>query len=261
MRTGDARFFETVEHSLERMSEGGIYDHLGGGFSRYSVDERWLVPHFEKMLYDNAQLLELLALAWQRSKTACFARRCGNALFAQRARETVEWLEREMTTKEGAFCASLDADSEGEEGKFYVWSKAEIDEVLGAENAAFFAAHYDVSDAGNFEGHNILNRLNHLAAQRRRRGAARHAARHAAQTARGAGAARARRQGAGRLERADDRRAGQCRHHPRRAVVDRHGAARLRFHRAEHDAKATGSAIPGATGNCCFQASPPISPP
>ena len=79
-RTGDARFFETVEHSLERMSEGGIYDHLGGGFSRYSVDERWLVPHFEKMLYDNAQLLELLALAWQRS---------GTPLFAQRARETV----------------------------------------------------------------------------------------------------------------------------------------------------------------------------
>ncbi len=153
-RTGDARFFETVEHSLERMSEGGIYDHLGGGFSRYSVDERWLVPHFEKMLYDNAQLLELLALAWQRS---------GTPLFAQRARETVTWLAREMTTKEGAFCASLDADSEGEEGKFYVWSKAEIVEVLGAENAAFFAAHYDVSEGGNFEGHNILNRLNHLA--------------------------------------------------------------------------------------------------
>jgi uncharacterized protein len=84
------------------MSEGGIYDHLGGGFSRYSVDERWLVPHFEKMLYDNAQLLELLALAFQRS---------GNPLFAERARETVGWLVREMTTKEGAFAASLDADS------------------------------------------------------------------------------------------------------------------------------------------------------
>ena len=101
LRTKDARFFETVEHSLERMSEGGIYDHLGGGFSRYSVDERWLVPHFEKMLYDNAQLLELLALAFQRSSTP---------LFAQRARETVEWLRREMTTDEGAFAASLDAD-------------------------------------------------------------------------------------------------------------------------------------------------------
>ena len=150
LRTKDARFFETVEHSLERMSEGGIYDHLGGGFSRYSVDERWLVPHFEKMLYDNAQLLELLALAFQRSSTP---------LFAQRARETVEWLRREMTTDEGAFAASLDADSEGEEGKFYVWSKNEIIELIGPDAAEFFARHYDVTDEGNFEGHNILNRL------------------------------------------------------------------------------------------------------
>ena len=152
-RTGDARFFETVEHSLERMSEGGIYDHLGGGFSRYSVDEKWLVPHFEKMLYDNAQLLELLALAWQRSR---------RPLFAQRARETVAWLAREMTTGEGAFCASLDADSEGEEGKFYVWSKNEIVELIGPEAGEFFARHYDVTDEGNFEGHNILNRLKEL---------------------------------------------------------------------------------------------------
>jgi uncharacterized protein len=150
LRTGDARFFETVEHSLERMCEGGIYDHLGGGFSRYSVDERWLVPHFEKMLYDNAQLLELLALAYQRSRSA---------LFATRARETVEWLKREMTTKEGAFAASLDADSEGEEGKFYVWSKNDIIELIGPEAGEFFARHYDVTDEGNFEGHNILNRL------------------------------------------------------------------------------------------------------
>ena len=150
LRTKDARFFDTVEHSLERMSEGGIYDHLGGGFSRYSVDERWLVPHFEKMLYDNAQLLELLALAFQRS---------GAPLFAQRARETVEWLRREMTTDEGAFAASLDADSEGEEGKFYVWSKNEIVELIGPDAAEFFARHYDVTDEGNFEGHNILNRL------------------------------------------------------------------------------------------------------
>jgi uncharacterized protein len=150
LRTGDARFFETVEHSLERMSEGGIYDRLGGGFSRYSVDEKWLVPHFEKMLYDNAQLLELLALAWQRSH---------KPLFAQRASETVAWLAREMTTGEGAFCASLDADSEGEEGKFYVWSKNEIIELIGPEAGEFFARHYDVTDEGNFEGHNILNRL------------------------------------------------------------------------------------------------------
>ena len=152
MRSGDARFFDTVEHTLEHMSEGGIYDHLGGGFSRYSVDTHWLVPHFEKMLYDNAQLLELLALAWQRSK---------NELFAQRARETVGWLRREMITPEGAFAASLDADSEGEEGKFYVWSLREVEDALGPD-AADFAAQYDVTAAGNFEGHNILNRLNYL---------------------------------------------------------------------------------------------------
>jgi uncharacterized protein len=152
LRSGDMRFFETVEHTLEHMSEGGIYDHLGGGFSRYSVDDKWLVPHFEKMLYDNAQLLELLALAWQRS---------GTALFAERARETVDWLKREMTTGEGAFAASLDADSDGEEGKFYVWSLSEIEAALGPD-AADFAAEYDVSPGGNFEGHNILNRLKHL---------------------------------------------------------------------------------------------------
>ena len=152
-RLSDRRYFGAVELSLARMCEGGIYDHLGGGFSRYSVDERWLTPHFEKMLYDNALLLELLALAWQRS---------ANELFRTRARETVAWLEREMTTGEGAFCASLDADSEGEEGKFYVWSPAEIEAVLDKDDAAFFAAHYDVTPAGNFEGHNILNRLKHL---------------------------------------------------------------------------------------------------
>jgi uncharacterized protein len=152
-RRNDERYFGLVEISLARMCEGGIYDHLGGGFSRYSVDERWLTPHFEKMLYDNALILELLALAWQRS---------GNALFRTRARETVGWLEREMTTPQGAFCASLDADSEGEEGKFYVWSLGEVEDVLGKEDASFFAAHYDVTKSGNFEGHNILNTLKHL---------------------------------------------------------------------------------------------------
>ncbi len=149
-RHDDQRFFNLVELTLERISEGGIYDHLGGGYSRYSVDERWLVPHFEKMLYDNAQLLELLAVAGRRS---------GNPLFAERARETVNWLKREMTTGEGAFSASLDADSEGEEGKFYVWSHDEIVAILGAEDAEFFAHHYDVTPEGNFEGHNIFNRL------------------------------------------------------------------------------------------------------
>ncbi len=148
------KFFHIVDLTLTRISEGGIYDHLGGGYSRYSVDEKWLVPHFEKMLYDNAQLLDLLALAWQRT---------GKMLYRERAIETVGWLKREMTSGEGAFYSSLDADSEGEEGKFYVWSLAEIEATLGsAENAAVFAQHYDVTARGNFEGHNILNRLNDL---------------------------------------------------------------------------------------------------
>jgi uncharacterized protein YyaL (SSP411 family) len=153
VRSGEQSFFKPIEHTLERICEGGIYDHLGGGFARYSVDERWLVPHFEKMLYDNAQLLELLALAFLRT---------GLPLYRERAAETVGWLAREMTTPEGAFCASLDADSEGEEGRFYVWSQQEIVDALGEADAALFAQHYDVSPGGNFEGHNILNRLNSL---------------------------------------------------------------------------------------------------
>ena len=150
LRTSEARYFAAVEITLDHLCEGGIYDHLGGGFARYSVDERWLVPHFEKMLYDNAQLLELLAIAH---------RRTGKPLYRERARETVAWLQREMTTGEGAFSASLDADSEGEEGKFYVWSYDEVIGELGIEDGEFFARHYDVTPNGNFEGHNILNRL------------------------------------------------------------------------------------------------------
>ncbi len=150
LRTDEARYFAAVDITLHHICEGGIYDHLGGGFARYSVDERWLVPHFEKMLYDNAQLLELLAIAYQHD---------GNSLYRQRAEETVTWLQREMTTGEGAFSASLDADSEGEEGKFYVWSYGEVIRQLGIEDGEFFARHYDVTPAGNFEGHNILNRL------------------------------------------------------------------------------------------------------
>ena len=152
-RTGDAAYYDLVELTLDRICQGGIYDHLGGGFSRYSVDERWLVPHFEKMLYDNAQLLELLALAHARS---------GHPLFRIRARETVAWLAREMTTPQGAFCASLDADSEGEEGKFYVWSHDEVMRLLGIEDGTLFAEVYDVTPNGNFEGHNILNHLKDL---------------------------------------------------------------------------------------------------
>jgi uncharacterized protein YyaL (SSP411 family) len=152
-RMNDARFFRLVELTLERMSQGGIYDHVGGGYSRYSVDDKWLVPHFEKMLYDNAQILELLALAYQHSR---------NPLFRARARETVEWLDREMITH-GALAASLDADSEGEEGKFYVWSLEEINQVLGLD-ADLFVRHYGVRAEGNFEGHNILNRMVRLPA-------------------------------------------------------------------------------------------------
>src|SRR5262245_675502 len=151
-RTAAGAFFGRVLLTLEHICEGGIYDHLGGGFARYSVDERWLVPHFEKMLYDNAQLLELIAVAHAAT---------GAALYRDRASETVGWLAREMTTPQGAFSASLDADSEGEEGKFYVWSLGEIERLLGPDAAAFAAA-YDVTAEGNFEGHNILNRLKHL---------------------------------------------------------------------------------------------------
>ncbi len=134
---------------LQRMSQGGIYDHLGGGYARYSTDAIWLVPHFEKMLYDNAQLLELLALA--------HSDRPG-PLYRARAEETVGWMIRDMTAGGSAFAASEDADSEGEEGRFYVWTEAEIDQLLGP-GAAEFKAAYDVTPSGNWEGHTILRRL------------------------------------------------------------------------------------------------------
>ncbi|MGI9420868.1 MAG: thioredoxin domain-containing protein [Geminicoccaceae bacterium] len=138
---------KTVTHTLNRICQGGIYDHIGGGFARYSVDDRWLVPHFEKMLYDNAQLLSLMADVYQRTR---------DPLLGARARETVGWLEREMMV-EGAFAAALDADSEGEEGKFYVWTEAEIDAVLG-EDGPNVKEIFDVRAAGNWEGKTILNR-------------------------------------------------------------------------------------------------------
>ena len=147
-RLREPRYIDMVLLTLERIGRGGIYDHLGGGFARYSVDERWLVPHFEKMLYDNAQLLGLLALAYGETESR---------LLAQKAEETVAWLTREMVA-EGAFAASLDADSEGEEGKFYVWRKSEVDTALGPDATDFCAA-YDVTERGNWEGVNVLNRL------------------------------------------------------------------------------------------------------
>jgi uncharacterized protein len=148
LRTGQRPFLEAVTNTLDRMSQGGIYDHLGGGFARYSVDEEWLVPHFEKMLYDNAELIELLTLVWQDVKAP---------LYRARVEETVGWLAREMTVTGGGFASSLDADSEGEEGRFYVWTEAEIDRVLGEASPAFKRA-YDVTALGNWEGHTILNR-------------------------------------------------------------------------------------------------------
>jgi len=156
-RTGQAAFADAVHLLLASMSQGGIYDHLGGGYARYSTDAVWLAPHFEKMLYDNAQILELLALAHAAAADAETA-----ALYAARADETVGWLRREMTAEpkngRAAFAASEDADSEGEEGRFYVWSEAEIDALLGGDALAFKAA-YDVSAGGNWEGKNILRRV------------------------------------------------------------------------------------------------------
>src|SRR6266404_2534499 len=152
LRSGRAstRLFDAVTVTLDRMCQGGIYDHLGGGFARYATDSEWLIPHFEKMLYDNAQLIDLLTLVWQDTKSP---------LYATRIAETCDWVLREMIAEGGGFAATYDADSEGVEGKFYVWSSAEIDAVLGAEDAGFFNGVYDVQDDGNWEkGHNILHR-------------------------------------------------------------------------------------------------------
>ena len=144
---GEDVALEHLVRSLDKMSMGGIYDHLGGGYSRYTVDERWLVPHFEKMLYDNALLVGLLADTYKLT---------AKPLYKQRIEETFAWVEREMLSEEGGFYAALDADSEGVEGKFYVWDKTEIVTVLGGESA-LFCAFYDVSEDGNWEEKNILN--------------------------------------------------------------------------------------------------------
>ncbi len=147
-RTGNEEFRDPVTRTLTAMCQGGIYDHLGGGFARYSVDAEWLAPHFEKMLYDNAQLVSLLTLVWQHNR---------DPLYETRVRETVAWLLREMVSEGGGFAATLDADSEGEEGKFYVWSAAEIVRLLG-DDAELFAEIYDVTPGGNWDGKTILNR-------------------------------------------------------------------------------------------------------
>jgi uncharacterized protein len=137
-----------VRLTLDRMAAGGIYDQLGGGFHRYSVDAEWLVPHFEKMLYDNAMLAVCYLEAWQAT---------GRAEYARVVRETLDYVLRRMTDAEGGFYSAEDADSEGEEGRCYVWTPAQVEEVLGAERARTFCYVYDVSDAGNFDGQNVLH--------------------------------------------------------------------------------------------------------
>ncbi|MGH9459563.1 MAG: thioredoxin domain-containing protein, partial [Thermoanaerobaculia bacterium] len=147
-RTRDETLHRIVTHTLDAMARGGIYDQLGGGFHRYATDARWLVPHFEKMLYDNALLAHAYVRAWQWTK---------EPLYARVARETLAFVRRELTGPEGGFYSTLDADSEGEEGKYYVWSRDEILEALGADDGRLFAAAFDVSDRGNWEGVNILH--------------------------------------------------------------------------------------------------------
>jgi uncharacterized protein YyaL (SSP411 family) len=148
-RFGDEEALHMARLTLDRMAMGGIYDHLGGGFHRYSTDERWLVPHFEKMLYDNALLTVAYLEAYQAT---------GDPLYRQVVEETLGYVQREMTSPEGPFYSTQDADSEGEEGKFYVWSAQEIEQILGKERADIFTYVYDVTPEGNWEAHNILHR-------------------------------------------------------------------------------------------------------
>ncbi len=147
-RSGNDRWWDIARLSLDKMAAGGMYDHLGGGFARYSVDARWLVPHFEKMLYDNALLAEVYLEAYLAT---------GDKKYRQVVTETLEYVLRDMTDPAGGFYSAEDADSEGEEGKFYVWTADEIRNVLGDERGETFCRVYDVSEAGNFEGNNILN--------------------------------------------------------------------------------------------------------
>jgi len=150
-RTGDARARDVALSSFRAMARGGIHDQVGGGFHRYSVDARWLVPHFEKMLYDNALLARFGVHLWQAT---------GDLEVRRVVETTIDWLAREMTAPHGGFYATLDADSEGEEGKFYVWDAAELDALLG-DDAPALRELWGVTAAGNFEGHSIL----HVAAE------------------------------------------------------------------------------------------------
>ena len=150
---GKKEALNMVELTLDRMARGGVYDHLGGGFHRYSVDEAWQVPHFEKMLYDNAQLSPVYLHAYQIT---------GNPFFRQVVEETLDYVLREMTDHRGGFYSTQDADSEGEEGKFFLWTQDELLDALEEEDALIFSLSYDVSREGNFEGKNILHFTPHL---------------------------------------------------------------------------------------------------
>ena len=141
-RTGSKETAKVLDVTLDHMVRGGIYDQLGGGFHRYSTERTWTVPHFEKMLYDNAQLVEVYALAWTRTKDAEYRRV---------VRETLAFIEREMTSPEGVFYSALDADSEGEEGKFYVWTDKELAALLPGKDGALFRKVYGLDGPPNFE--------------------------------------------------------------------------------------------------------------
>jgi uncharacterized protein len=147
-RTGERSALDGVELTCRQMANGGIYDQLGGGFSRYSVDAYWLVPHFEKMLYDNALLSRLYLETYQAT---------GDAFYRRIAEETLDYVLRDMTSEDGGFYSAEDADSEGEEGKFYVWTPGELEAVLAPEEASLAARYWDVTERGNFEGKNILH--------------------------------------------------------------------------------------------------------
>ena len=148
--TGDTAALRMVEHTLKKMADGGIYDQIGGGFHRYSVDAQWLAPHFEKMLYDQAMLLDVYTLAWKIKP---------NQRYIEIISGIAQFLQREMTAPEGAFYSALDADSEGEEGRFYVWDSNRLKQQLDAESWRILSALYDTSEEGNWEGKLILRRI------------------------------------------------------------------------------------------------------